>query len=204
MGEHIKCKKCGIYTDVNMEVCSKCGTPLAIKSCPECGKKIDAVHVFCPYCGYMFKHIPAPQNCNSATKRGGMGQLLFFPIIAAIIAIGIGVYTVLTPPASVPEESTKPTPETSQTDIPRPPRAGVPYKFAQHFVREHLVSPKTAEFLPLNQAHCVRLSDGKTWRITSFVDSQNRFGAMVRTKFTVTITEVDAFTRMHGRALFFR
>lgn len=186
MGERIRCKKCGDYTNADKKVCGSCGAPLEIRVCPECKIKIAAFHEFCPYCGH-----PISGAYIQAEPDDGFRKILFGCIVLICIFIAAGIYGLFFRPNHKTEEHNSPELEIKQ---PEAPRAGVPYKFAQHFVREHLVSPKTAEFLPLNQAHCVRLSDGKTWRITSFVDSQNRFGAMVRTKFTVTITEVDAFT----------
>lgn len=69
------------------------------------------------------------------------------------------------------------------------PRPGVPYAFAKSFVKDYLVSPKTAEFAPISEARCVLLPDQKTWKIISFVDSQNNFGAVVRTKWYVKIID---------------
>lgn len=79
--------------------------------------------------------------------------------------------------------------EETSTQTSTRPRAGIPYAFAKTIVKERLVSPKTAEFMPISQAHCVQLPDQKTWKITSFVDSQNKFGATVRTKWYVKIMD---------------
>lgn len=181
MGERVRCKKCGTYTDVDMTVCSKCGNQLDIKNCPECGKKIDAIHAFCPYCGHAFKH-----TWTQAEQDDSVNKMVLVGCIAIFIAIAAGIYGLFLRPDPKPEEYNGPKLEIEQ---PEPPRAGVPYQFAKHFVRERLVAPKTAEFAPISQAHCVLQSDKKTWRITSFVDSQNRLGAMVRSKFTVTIRD---------------
>lgn len=77
----------------------------------------------------------------------------------------------------------------TNNEVHTTPSPGVPYEFAKNFVRDRLVSPKTSEFMPLSQAHCVLLPDQKTWKITSFVDSQNNFGAMVRIKWYVKIMD---------------
>lgn len=186
MGEMVRCRQCNVCTDANNNVCSQCGRPLAIKTCPECHTKIAVSHEFCPYCGHAFKH-----TWTQVEQDDSVNKMVLVGCIAIFIAIAVAIYGLFLRPNPKPEEYNGPKLEIKQ---PEPPRAGVPYKFAQHFVKERLVAPKTAQFEPLHRAHCVRLKDGKTWRITSFVDSQNRFGAMVRTKFTVTLTEVDGLT----------
>lgn len=181
MGELVKCKKCGNSTNADKKVCGSCGAPLEIKVCPECKTKIAAFHEFCPYCGHTFKHTWVQAEQGDSTNR-----TLLVGCIAIFIAIAVGIYGLFLRPDPKPEEYNGPKLEIEQ---PEAPRAGVPYQFAKHFVRERLVAPKTAEFAPISQAHCVLQSDKKTWRITSFVDSQNRLGAMVRSKFTVTIRD---------------
>ena len=181
MGELVKCKKCGNSTNADKKVCGSCGAPLEIRVCPECKTKIAAFHEFCPYCGH-----PISGAYVQAEPDDSFRKILFGFIVLICIAIAAGIYGLFLRPDPKPEEYNGPKLEIEQ---PEPPRAGVPYQFAKHFVRERLVAPKTAEFAPISQAHCVLQSDKKTWRITSFVDSQNRLGAMVRSKFTVTIRD---------------
>ncbi len=57
------------------------------------------------------------------------------------------------------------------------------YVMAQGFVKAMLKSPKTADFPFLDYSHR-NLGDGK-WIIQSYVDSQNGFGAMIRTQYQV-------------------
>lgn len=54
---------------------------------------------------------------------------------------------------------------------------------SQNFVQAMLKSPKTADFPFLDYSHR-NLGDGK-WIIQSYVDSQNGFGAMIRTEYQV-------------------
>jgi len=62
--------------------------------------------------------------------------------------------------------------------------ADAAYLAAQELVAERLVSPATASFPMAGEkgAH-VDKSDGCRYLISSYVDSQNLFGAMVRSKF---------------------
>lgn len=52
------------------------------------------------------------------------------------------------------------------------------------FVRERLVSPTSADFA---FAKPVLNSVSGVWLMTSYVDSQNKFGALVRTRFTCEV-----------------
>ena len=57
---------------------------------------------------------------------------------------------------------------------------------AQLEVEENLVSPSTAEF-PWGTKGYVTKIDDNTYKINAYVDSENSFGAMVRTHFSCTV-----------------
>lgn len=59
------------------------------------------------------------------------------------------------------------------------------HSYAQEIILDHLVSPATAEFAD-KPARLERFEDGE-WRIRSHVDSQNKFGAMIRTEWSVWV-----------------
>lgn len=62
------------------------------------------------------------------------------------------------------------------------------YNAATKIVERHLKSPSTAKF-PLSNSSTVRIgAAGKCkYRVESYVDSQNAFGTMVRTPFSLTV-----------------
>lgn len=62
------------------------------------------------------------------------------------------------------------------------------YIYAENYVKENLKSPATAEFAGIYDSHTsiIHLGEGK-YKVSSYVDSQNSFGAMIRTKFTCTV-----------------
>lgn len=60
---------------------------------------------------------------------------------------------------------------------------------AQYFVTDVLVAPSTADF-PTYEYSSSRTEDG-TWIIRSYVDSQNSFGAMLRTNWIVALRHDD-------------
>ena len=64
------------------------------------------------------------------------------------------------------------------------------WAYMQQFVEKKLKSPKTAEF-PSHGSQYVTEFGGDRYRVRAFVDSQNSFGATVRTEFEGVIKAVD-------------
>ncbi|MBX3042871.1 MAG: hypothetical protein KIT33_12115 [Candidatus Kapabacteria bacterium] len=58
--------------------------------------------------------------------------------------------------------------------------------FSQIFVKDNLKSPSTAKFGNIREYTANNIDLGK-WTVTGYVDSQNSFGAVIRTKYAVTI-----------------
>ena len=80
------------------------------------------------------------------------------------------------------------------------PRSGEPTKpdlgseaeawaITRQFVTDKLRSPATADF-PWSPTGATKLGPGK-WRIAGYVDSQNAFGATLRTEFAATVETRD-------------
>ena len=64
------------------------------------------------------------------------------------------------------------------------------YTISQEFVKDYLKSPASAVF-PAEFKFMIE-DDKKTFNITSFVDSENAFGAMMRTKFHIRIQYIGS------------
>ena len=83
---------------------------------------------------------------------------------------------------------------TAEDDTPwqeRDERIGA-YIMTQDWVKERLVSPGSAEFpgATKKRDHTTHLG-GQKYRIESYVDSQNRMGASLRTHFTAVVEQVE-------------
>lgn len=61
---------------------------------------------------------------------------------------------------------------------------------AQQFVMEQLMSPSSAEFASCSNSDIRFLGDNR-WSVESYVDSQNSFGAMIRTHYKATMLYVS-------------
>ena len=55
-----------------------------------------------------------------------------------------------------------------------------------HFVKDRLLSPSSAKFSPDAETKAVSLGDER-WTVTGYVDSQNVYGAMLRSPYTCTV-----------------
>ena len=71
--------------------------------------------------------------------------------------------------------------------------SGMAYVMMGNFVKKNLKAPRTAKFPGVwggKLDHVTSHSD-QTYRISSYVDSQNGFGALIRTKFVGTIKQIS-------------
>lgn len=80
----------------------------------------------------------------------------------------------------------------SFSDKPSEPDDIMAYIMAKSFVENQLKAPSTAKFAD-SWDSTITKTGLDTWKVISYVDSQNSFGAMIRTHFTVVIkfTEND-------------
>lgn len=69
------------------------------------------------------------------------------------------------------------------------------WAYTQQFVKRELKSPSTAEFEFGGHRSVTPLGDGR-YSFSSYVDSQNGFGAVTRTKFHGTIRRIDGGWRL--------
>jgi hypothetical protein len=59
---------------------------------------------------------------------------------------------------------------------------------SQKFVKRNLKAPSTAEFPVWTESNCRATQIGNTWKVRSFVDAQNGFGAMIRSDYGVEMS----------------
>lgn len=65
------------------------------------------------------------------------------------------------------------------------------FVMSQKFVKQKLTSPGSAKF-PLSQEAKIKNLDANTWLVTAHVDSQNGFGAMIRTRYQAKLKYLGA------------
>jgi hypothetical protein len=77
------------------------------------------------------------------------------------------------------------------------------YNYAETYVKQRLKSPSTAEFAGLfeKRDHITKVGD-REYKITSYVDSQNGFGATLRSKWSCTIKFVGNNVQCNGLVVY--
>lgn len=144
---------------------------MAMHDCRECGKRISDEAGSCPHCG-------APVRGNLLKAQYGKESVppILKLIFGAIVIGGIIHYCSNQEP--VPEK----TPEEKCNDTTSA------YFMSQEFVKKKLESPSTADF-PYSKASGVETINVSqcTHVVRAYVDSQNTFGATVRTKYYVKL-----------------
>lgn len=76
------------------------------------------------------------------------------------------------------------------------------YSGVKEYVKNNLKAPKTAEFpRPFEYQNHVKRIDENNFIVTSWVDSQNSYGALIRTKFTCNIRHSHG--KLYGSNLVF-
>ncbi|WP_018704088.1 hypothetical protein [Anaeromusa acidaminophila] len=61
---------------------------------------------------------------------------------------------------------------------------------SQMYVQQNLKAPSTAKFASVAESSIQKINDSQ-YQVTSFVDSQNDFGAMIRTKYIVVMERIE-------------
>lgn len=86
------------------------------------------------------------------------------------------------PSGKKPKKTTPPPPKTPFELQKENVRA-----IAMTFVEGHLRAPTTADFFSGTPPYAKYIPDDGTWAVVGTVDSQNGFGAMVRTKYAIVL-----------------
>ncbi|WP_319230545.1 zinc ribbon domain-containing protein [Draconibacterium orientale] len=148
---------------------------MALINCPECKKEVSDSALTCPHCGFQLIHEKkeVEKKTVNKPKKKNNGCLVFFVIIAVLIAI---FYIT---GSDDDNSSSNSSPSTNKF---------LAYNYAEDFVKESLKSPSTAKFPGVSEKdqHTTDLGGGK-YKIESWVDSQNGFGATIRTRFSCII-----------------
>lgn len=147
---------------------------MALINCPECKKEVSDSAKTCPHCGYkLIEDEVQRTNTQSIKPKKKSGCLTLFIIVAVLLVI---LYII----GSNGDDSSS----SSSTSTNK----FLAYNYAENFVEKKLKSPSTAEYPGVSEKdrHITDLGGGK-YKIDSWVDSQNGFGATIRTNFSCTI-----------------
>lgn len=152
---------------------------MALIQCPECKKQVSENADNCPNCGYKLTPevkatIKAKQIKSKKTNR------IFWLSMIVIIIVAI----------VVKNQFVEEQPEIPWEKVDDSIGA---YIMAETFVKKSLKSPSTAVFpkdVLFKKDNVTRLG-GQKYRISYYVDSQNSFGAMIRTNFVAEVEKYE-------------
>lgn len=136
---------------------------MALIKCSECNHPISTDAKQCPDCGNPVMH----------EKKKTNGRLIFVLLIFIMFAL-IGIMT----------DKQKQSPEQLRRTVCDNPVGA--YRFTKNFVKLTLKAPATAEF-PAYSSTIVRSAGQCRYVINSYVDSQNGFGAVLRTSYSMDV-----------------
>ena len=72
----------------------------------------------------------------------------------------------------------------------RPPDRADACAISQKFVTQNLKAPATAEFPANTVDNCQAMLSAGTWKVYSFVDAQNSYGALLRSDYRVEMRHI--------------
>lgn len=166
--------------------------------CPECENQVSEYAEKCIHCGYPInpKPIPTPQSVPAPIikHRSRNGCLTYFFIALGVVLIFVVLFDVFgrkdksSSSSIINNNSSRGYDEHSSDNYGIEANKVLTYSYAEQAVKENLKSPKTAEF-PSQHEKGVSIVDleNNEYRVTSWVDSQNGFGANIRSNFSVII-----------------
>jgi len=152
--------------------------------CPFCGQEITDNDLDCPKCGRSFPKGEARKKLEAdmVEQETKDRKITYSFIMLAVAVISVFAFTKFTDsrnPTNASSQSAQPAHEDKADEIDA-------FVMSQTFVKKELVSPSSAKF-PWFDKSMVTQVDEDTWIINSYVDSQNKFGAMLRTNYIAKI-----------------
>lgn len=158
--------------------------------CEKCKSKVKAKDKFCATCG---EEIKRPK------KRIPVGGIItvaiLFLILIAIVASNSSNSPNLTPEqlaaraeARAAQQAERDKAQAEKEEEKRCSDQTMAFAMSQKFVKQRLKSPATAKFpYATNAGVQTQYLGNCTHRVRAFVDSQNSFGAMIRSTYTVKL-----------------
>ena len=138
------------------------------KVCPHCKKEVNKDASRCPHC---------------------QGKIYVWTLGRKILADALGFIVLMIIIGSSGDSNT------STSVATKSERSNVEVCVeTQHILKDFLKSPSTADFPTCNTFSIEKLAEDQ-YKVSSYVDSQNGFGAMIRSNWSITYHYTDGGTR---------
>ncbi|MBU0999154.1 hypothetical protein KKG24_02500 [Patescibacteria group bacterium] len=142
------------------------------KKCPHCQTEIDWLATRCP-------------NCHGKMHVWTADRKIIALVIVMLFFIGVVKMSSSSPStSSVSSIPSTPSPEQAKKD-----REIMSIVFAKSVIEKTLKAPSTAKFVDVQAYELSNLKD--VWAVNGYVDSQNSFGAMIRSQWEVQLDYRD-------------
>ncbi|MEG1604144.1 MAG: hypothetical protein RR340_11100 [Cloacibacillus sp.] len=162
--------------------------------CPQCKHVIDKSKKKCDCCGYIATNSYIDNQEKEKNKRiakenrrGFWGGMIMIFVVVFGVWYSLSDFSSITKKTNIAakEEKTNATTSRAMSEADA-------WQQVKVFIRQNLKAPTTAKFPSFYDDGVVveRLSDGTTYKVIGYVDSQNSFGAMIRTKFYVKFIHI--------------
>lgn len=147
--------------------------PVRGRACENCQKWISIRFKACPFC--KAEQTPLTKPGVEITSRSVLGTILAFVVIIWMFQPSGG--------------------DRRPTRAPAPSAASAPtltdaFVMCQAFIEDRLVAPTSAKWPPRPHSQYATKTGESTYLAISYVDSQNGFGAMIRTNFSCAVRYV--------------
>lgn len=161
--------------------------------CKQCGvEKAGFMSDLCSKCRNTSEQAPQPVS-------DGDGTVLGYPVGEWITAGVVGVLLIL---LIIGFKACSSSPSASENAVASAGTANTTgaWAYMQEFVKQRLKSPTTADF-PFGGHRDVQALGDDRYLVKSYVDSQNSFGAQVRTQFSGVIMETPTGWKLESLEL---
>jgi len=190
MAQNYTCPKCNLSIKGKQPVCPHCDSVVnygdTVYTCGHCKKPFKGKKPNCPHCNTVVKYksddvIRAEyKEKTTKDKKKASNKKMFTTIfwISFVVLIIVGI--VIGVSSGGGSSKKKDCLHNEYYDA---------YSYAEKFVKEKLKSPSSAQFPEMREYrdHVQTIESGEKFRINSWVESQNSFGAMLRTPFSCDI-----------------